>query len=998
MTVTDDDTGSATASTSLTVKNVAPVLVATDLTVTPMIDENGVATLNGSFTDVGTLDTHTVQVVWGDGTSSAAVVDAATRTFTASHQYLDDDPTGTPQDIYTIDVTVTDDDTGSATASTSLTVKNVAPTLVLDPVLAIDEDGTATLTGTITDPGTLDTFTLDVIWGDPLSPDNVEQYTYGASAAGSQTFTLTHQYLDDNPTATPSDTYTISATVTDDDTGSGSDTTTVTVNNIAPVLVLDLVDPIFENGIATLTGTISDPGTLDTFTLDVNWGDSLSPDNVEQYTFGPSAIGTQNFTLTHQYLDDNPSGTAFDTYTISATVTDDDTGADSNTETVVVTNVAPEITDFASSAPDVGDARPGDLITVSGSFIDRGTLDTHTATVDWDDGTTTDAVINFANGVGTLSASHSYASGGIFTISIDLSDDDLGTDAEGTTALVTGFRIHDRVLEIVGTRGNDFVDLKKDEFETNFIPGSDDEIDFDPAAVDSVVILLGEGRDRVETSSKVTVPVHIDGGPGNDRLEGGSGNDTLIGGEGNDELDGKKGNDTLDGGRGADELDGGRGADILLVRGAEAEFDKLDGDDDFDRVVNTSPGDAVVLNRFSRGWEIEEFDGAGGPILGNDGDNYLDFRNTVLINVPFIDGLGGNDTIKGSQGSDELRGGSGHDRLYGEGGNDTLRGDDGNDILKGGSGDDMLFGGPGNDYLNGGSGNDVLDGGPGDDFLWGGSGDDILIDTNNLLAAAAPQGISDTARLTEAQLTTIADEATRRLSGSITLTSDERAALAGVSIDVIDLPGLEIGRTNGSSILIDADAAGHGWFIDATPRDDAEFRRAVDGGLAAKPGSDADGRIDLLTAIAHELGHVIDRDHDSALPFMASELESGVRLAPAVKAIKAAPKVFDDSRDAFMSLEEAELMRRTGIGDRVGINGRNDVDEPLLFGLDSKRDREDTVAQDSAQTLGAESQSTPTVAGDQKGSESNESRNGLSSQIISWTSKFTSFLSSGLRS
>ena len=43
---------------------------------------------------------------------------------------------------------------------TSILVKNVAPTLTLDPVLMIDENGVATLTGTIADPGTLDTFTL----------------------------------------------------------------------------------------------------------------------------------------------------------------------------------------------------------------------------------------------------------------------------------------------------------------------------------------------------------------------------------------------------------------------------------------------------------------------------------------------------------------------------------------------------------------------------------------------------------------------------------------------------------------------------------------------------------------------------------------------------------------------------------------------------------------------------------------------------------------------
>jgi hypothetical protein len=34
--------------------------------------------------------------------------------------------------------------------------------------------------------------------------------------------------------------------------------------------------PINENGTATLTGTITDPGTKDTFTLTVNWGEGAA--------------------------------------------------------------------------------------------------------------------------------------------------------------------------------------------------------------------------------------------------------------------------------------------------------------------------------------------------------------------------------------------------------------------------------------------------------------------------------------------------------------------------------------------------------------------------------------------------------------------------------------------------------------------------------------------------------------------------------------------------
>ena len=90
-------------------------------------------------------------------------------------------------------------------------MSNVAPELADLVATSIDEDGVTTLTGTITDPGTLDTFTLDVNWGDALSPDNLETYSFAASTT---TFELTHQYLDDNPTKTTSDSYTISVTAT----------------------------------------------------------------------------------------------------------------------------------------------------------------------------------------------------------------------------------------------------------------------------------------------------------------------------------------------------------------------------------------------------------------------------------------------------------------------------------------------------------------------------------------------------------------------------------------------------------------------------------------------------------------------------------------------------------------------------------------------------------------------------------------------------------------
>src|SRR4029079_3253203 len=165
-----------------------------------------------------------------------------------------------------------------------VTVHNIAPSVVLDSVTDIDENGTATLTGSYTDIGKLDGHTLTVNWGDPNNSTN-STFTVNAiqNAAGATTlhvndtfnsadgaaliitavdatngqvsFSVQHQYLDDGLALgnnTISDVSTIGVTVADDDAQSGSNTTTVTVHNVTPTVALGSVTDINENGTATL--------------------------------------------------------------------------------------------------------------------------------------------------------------------------------------------------------------------------------------------------------------------------------------------------------------------------------------------------------------------------------------------------------------------------------------------------------------------------------------------------------------------------------------------------------------------------------------------------------------------------------------------------------------------------------------------------------------------------------------------------------------------------
>ena len=80
---------------------------------------------------------------------------------------------------------------------------------------------------------------------------------------------------------------------------------------------------------------------------------------------------------------------------------------------------------------------------------------------------------------------------------------------------------------------------------------------------------------------------------------------------------------------------------------------------------------------------------------------------------------------------------------------------------------------------------------------------------------------------------------------------------------VADLPGTTLGLAYPDLVLIDSDAAGHGWFVDSTPDTSDDL--------------DASS-MDLLTAVAHELGHVLgldDLDDDS---LMDGQLSAGVRM------------------------------------------------------------------------------------------------------------------------
>ena len=120
------------------------------------------------------------------------------------------------------------------------------------------------------------------------------------------------------------------------------------------------------------------------------------------------------------------------------------------------------------------------------------------------------------------------------------------------------------------------------------------------------------------------------------------------------------------------------------------------------------------------------------------------------------------------------------------------------------------------------------------------------------------------------------------------LDPDQLATLRSLRFEVAELSDICLGEANGNHVRIDSNAGGNGWFIDASAQSDVTSLRQETLPLFASytdPASAPAGRIDLLTAIMHEMGHALglsdsylEQDRDS---LMYGYLTKGERRVPA---------------------------------------------------------------------------------------------------------------------
>lgn len=236
--------------------------------------------------------------------------------------------------------------------------------------------------------------------------------------------------------------------------------------------------------------------------------------------------------------------------------------------TVTVANVAPVLAnvDTDSSTLYAESVTAGQTVTLAADFSDVGVLDTHTATIDWGDGTVTAATVDQL--AGTITATHEYEQAGFYDVTVTLTDDDNGQDVQTTQTVIAGVGVQNGVLLGIGTSGDDVfkVFLHGGAYHVHSrLDGGDFTWESFSEPIGGVELLLGPGDDVGFISSRIAVDAYLDGGSGDDFLVGGSGDDIVLGGDGYDLMFGRFGRDLMIGGAGGDAIFGDGGEDVLIA-------------------------------------------------------------------------------------------------------------------------------------------------------------------------------------------------------------------------------------------------------------------------------------------------------------------------------------------------------------------------------------------------------------------------------------------------
>lgn len=625
------DAGSDTDSVNVPVINVAPAATF-DADPNTVNEGQNVQLSLGGVQDPGTADTHEYRFDCGSGTFGDWG-----NSSTSSCPTTDDGQ-------LTVKGQVRDDDGGlSPVYEETITVNNVAPSVVLDGPDKAQEGQTKDYTYTVNDPGN-DSFTVES--GYPKCGANgvLEGTPVKTGTGGS----FSCRFPDGDATTN------VEVSVRDDDgavDADGQRVVIVEISNVAPVLTMPQNQNATEGTSKSFAlGSFTDPGTDADWSVTVDWGDNSTDTTFDTGT--PGSLGQKP----HRYADNG-------LYTVTVTVTEagengppvalqeGDQNAPSDTETfqIDVANVAPTVTLSGPTPVNEGSTRE-----YAFRIADPGDDQQSPQAVCGANGTRVNGGFQYDQGTmrGTFECKFpNVAPRGLTTkLSVTTNDgDDDGSASKNVT------------IKNVAPVGNDdtMTTTELKQVKANLLDNDDDPgQNLDRASMELVSI------DTVGSKAAATS------------------SDSLVTGGGKVHID------------------------TLLNNGSVAYMPSL-GFADIDafryKVCDTD-GDCTGAKVDVEVGPIDCSD-KGGAIRGTN-------RADVLRGTPGDDvicAFDGNDRVYGGGGTDILVGADGWDRMWSEDGNDLMRGGSGTDTLDAGLGDDLLFGDAARDIMMGRGGTDFLE-------------------------------------------------------------------------------------------------------------------------------------------------------------------------------------------------------------------------------------------------------------------------------------------------
>ena len=425
LTVTDNQAHTSTASTSLVVTASAPTVTASGPAgaTAVTVAEGQPLTLNLGFAAFGQGDAlKSWTINWGDGTTSnLGGVTSASHTYTVA-----------PRE-YQVVATAADSRKNSIAANPiDVVVSTVAPTLSFSGPTSTfaNSSYTLSLAASAVDAAGLGAWTIN--WGDGTT----------STAAGGAA-TATHVY------ATPAAADNISAQEVYEGTTYNAhrlnsalyvEPVAVVAQGPANLVLTPGSAAVAEGGIVLLGGSFTDANAGVAHTVTINWGDGTTSSL-------SLPAGATTFNPSHQYLD-NPAGQPAGSDSIQVTVAQPAIvfaghtfpgPSTSGTTSIQVDNVAPSQVTLIPIATKVA---VGGTFSVSGSFADPGTLDSHAVDINWGDGSG-DTYLSLAAGVTAIPmTSHTYGaiadglSARTLPVSVTVTDKDGGVGTGGTAVEV----------------------------------------------------------------------------------------------------------------------------------------------------------------------------------------------------------------------------------------------------------------------------------------------------------------------------------------------------------------------------------------------------------------------------------------------------------------------------------------------------------------------------------------------------------------------------------